>query len=395
VALNGQIAEARKQIEKLNAEIRSLPKIEQDYLRLTREVQLKTQLYHQLLNSSQQLQIVRASKVGNVRMIDEALPPQIATKPKRKLIVIIAALLGMGLGLGCALLKLALRGGIEHAEDIERLLGLTVYASIPLSSEQQKIAALLKGNSNRQHVLAGQKENDPAIESLRSLRTALQFAMIDARNNILMISGPTPGLGKSFVAANFASVLAASGKRVLLVDGDVRKGYLNQNFGTERKGGLTEVIGGSIDPSAGVRREVMPGLDLLTTGELPPNPSEMLLHPRLKNMLDDYSLEYDHIIIDSPPVLVVSDATVLGTYAGAVFLVAREGVTTIGELEESVRKFQQSGALVKGAIFNGMRPKISSQYYGYGRYGYSRRYSYRYGNSYNYNNNESGKTLED
>jgi tyrosine-protein kinase Etk/Wzc len=378
VALDGQIAAARVQVEKLNTEIRGLPKVERDFLRLTREVQVKTQLYQQLLNSSQQLQIVRASKVGNVRMIDEALPPQIATKPKRKMIVVIAAMLGAGLGLALALVKIALRGGIEHADDIERLLGLTVYASVPLSPEQQKISSSLKGNSGRQLVLASQKENDPAIESLRSLRTALQFAMLDARNNIMMISGPTPGLGKSFVAANFAAVMAASGKRVLLIDGDIRKGYLNQYFGMDRRGGLTDVISGSLEPGEAIRHEVMPGLDFLPTGEMPPNPSEMLLHPRLRQMLDDLAVEYDQVIIDSPPVLVVSDATVLSTYVGSVFLVAREGLTTIGDLDDSTRRLQQSGANVKGVVFNGVRPRLSN-YYGYGS-----RYGYKYGGGYGY-----------
>ena len=378
VALDGQIAAARSQVEKFNTEIRSLPKVEQDFLRLTRDVQVKTQLYQQLLNSSQQLQIVRASKVGNVRMIDQALPPELTSKPKRKMIVIIAAMLGVGLGLTLALLKIVLRGGIEHADDIERLLGLTVYASVPLSSEQQKISAALKGNIGQQLVLANQKENDPAIESLRSLRTALQFAMLDARNNIMMISGPTPGLGKSFVAANFAAIMAAGGKRVLLIDGDIRKGYLNQYFGMERRSGLTDIISGTLQPNEAIRHEVMPGLDFLPTGDMPPNPSEMLLHPRLRQVLDELTLEYDQVIIDSPPVLVVSDATVLSTYVGSVFLVAREGLTTIGELDDSTRRFQQSGANVKGVVFNGVRPRLSN-YYGYGN-----RYGYRYGGGYGY-----------
>jgi len=378
VALDGQIAAARKQIEVLNNEIRELPKVEQDFLRLTREVQLKTQLYQQLLNSSQQLQIIRASKVGNVRIIDEALPPRIATKPKRKIIVLGSAVLGVGLGLMLALIKIAMRGGIEHADDIERILGLTVYASVPMSSEQRKISLELKNNKGQQLVLAGHRENDPAIESLRSLRTALQFAMLDARNNVLMISGPTPGLGKSFVAANFAAVMAASGKRILLVDGDIRKGYLNQYFGMERNGGLTEVISGSLELMSAIRHEVMPGLDFLPTGALPSNPSEMLLHPRMRQILDEMSTEYDHVIIDSPPVLLVSDSTVLGTYAGCVFLVAREGLTTIAELDDSSRRFKQSGANVKGVVFNGVRPRITG-YYGYGNY-----YGRKYGRTYSY-----------
>jgi tyrosine-protein kinase Etk/Wzc len=277
--------------------------------------------------------------------------------------------------LALALVKIAVRGGIEHAEDIERILGLTVYASVPISPEQRKISASLNVNSGEQSVLAHQKENDPAIESLRSLRTALQFATLDSRNNIMMFSGPMPGLGKSFIAANYAAVMAASGKRVLLVDGDIRKGYLNQYFGTEREGGLAEIIAGSVELGSAIRHEVLPGLDFLPTGKMPPNPSEMLLHPRMRKLLDEIALEYDNVIIDSPPVLLVSDATVISTYVGSVFLVAREGITTIREIDESMRRFQQSGANVKGVIFNGVRPKISG-YYGYNREGYRYGYSY-------------------
>jgi tyrosine-protein kinase Etk/Wzc len=252
-----------------------------------------------------------------------------------------------------------------------------VYASVPFSPEQQKIATTLRGNTGQQLLLSSTKDADPAIESLRSLRTALQFAMLDARNNVLMISGPTPNLGKSFVSANFANVLASSGKRVLLLDGDLRKGYLNQYFGLDRQNGLSEVISGSLDASDAIRHEVLPGLDFMPTGEMPPNPSELLLNPRLRQVLDDLSMEYDAVIIDSPPVLVVSDATVLGTHAGTVFMVARESVTTLGELDDAQRRFQQSGTAVKGVVFNGVRQKLSS-YYGY-KYGY--RYGYKYGYS--------------
>ena len=177
------------------------------------------------------------------------------------------------------------------------------------------------------------------------------------------------------MAANLAYVMAASGKRVLLIDGDIRKGYLNQYFGMERAGGLTEVIAGSLAANSAIRHEVMPNLDFLPTGAIPHNPSETLLHPRLKQVLDELQDEYDQLIIDSPPVLIVSDATVLGTYVGTVFLVAREGVTSIGELDDSVRRFNQSGAQVKGVVFNGVRAKLS-KYYGYS-YGYS--YRSRYG----------------
>ena len=377
VAVDGQLRAARQQLNTLTASIRALPKVEQDFLRLTRDVQVKTELYQQLLNSAQQLQVVRASKVGNVRLLDEALTPHMSSKPNRKMMLALAMFLGAALGIALAFLKRSMRSGIEDAEEIERALGLTVYASVPFSPEQQKIATTLRGNTGQQLLLSSSKNADPAIESLRSLRTALQFAMLDAKNNVLMISGPTPNLGKSFVSANFANVLASSGKRVLLLDGDLRKGYLNQYFGLDRQNGLSEVISGSLAASDAIRHEVLPGLDFMPTGEMPPNPSELLLNPRLRQLLDDLSMEYDAVIIDSPPVLVVSDATVLGTHAGTVFLVAREGVSTLGEMDDAQRRFQQSGTAVKGVVFNGVRQKLSS-YYGY-KYGY--RYGYKYGYS--------------
>ena len=383
VAVDGQLRAAREQVARLTASIRALPKVEQDFLRLTRDVQVKTELYQQLLNSAQQLQVVRASKVGNVRLLDEALVPGIPSKPNRTRMVLLAALLGMAAGIGLAFLKRSMRSGIQDADEIERALGMTVYASVPFSTEQQKLAPQLRGNLGQHLLLAGTKDADPAIESLRSLRTALQFAMLDAHNNVLMISGPTPNLGKSFVSANFAQVLASGGKRVLLIDADLRKGYLNQYFGLERQNGLSEVISGALAPNDAIRREVLPGLDFMTTGEMPPNPSELLLNPRLRQVLDDLSMEYDAVVVDSPPVLVVSDATVLGTQAGTVFMVAREGMTTLGELDDSQRRFQQSGTNVKGIIFNGVRPRLSS-YYGYGyKYGYRYGYGYKYGYSRN------------
>ena len=125
-------------------------------------------------------------------------------------------------------------------------------------------------------MLAIAAPEEPAVESLRSLRTALQFALLDARNNIVLLSGPTPGLGKSFVSANFAAVLGAAGKRVLLLDADLRKGHIHQYFGLARGQGLSDLIAGTVQLAQVLRVGVMPNVDLLTTGSLPPNPGELL-----------------------------------------------------------------------------------------------------------------------
>ena len=373
-----QLADLRSENERIASEIRRLPKLEQETLRLSRDVKANNELYVNLLNSAQQLKLVKAGKVGNVRLIDSAVTPQRPIKPKRALIVLLSSLIGLALGAALAWLNKSLHGGIKDPADIERLLGMTVYATVPHSDRQGQISS----QGKQRVLLATDSQNDAAIESLRSLRTAMQFAMLDAPSNIVLISGPTPGLGKSFVSVNFAAVLAAGGKRVLVIDGDLRKGYLHQYFGLERGLGLSEVVAGTAEPAQAVHVGIVPGLDFLSTGQLPPNPSELLMHPHLRAFLQLASQHYDYVVIDSPPVLSVSDTAVLGAQVGATFLVARESSTSLGELEACTKRLNQSGVPVRGVIFNDVRPRIGRYGYGYG-YRYGSRYGYRY-SRYNY-----------
>jgi tyrosine-protein kinase Etk/Wzc len=372
-----QLSELRSENERIVQKIRRLPQLEQETLSLARDVKANNELYVNLLNSAQQLKLVKAGKVGNVRLIDPAIRPLYPIKPDRFLIGSIAVLLGLALGTALAYLTKSLHGGIKDPSEIERTLGLTVYATVPHSDRQVSISKLTKERKGRKSLLAADSQNDPAIESLRSLRTAMQFALLDAPNNLVLITGPTPGLGKSFVAVNFAAVLAASGKRVLLVDADLRKGYLHLYFGLSRGQGLSEVVAGTAEPHVVVHSEVLPALDFLSTGQLPPNPSELLMHPHLRDLFNLVSKAYDYVIVDSPPVLSVSDSSVLGAQVGATFLVARESSTSLGEIEASTKRLNQSGVHVRGVIFNDIKPRP-------GRYGYG--YGYRYGRGGSYRN---------
>ncbi|MGV0958304.1 MAG: polysaccharide biosynthesis tyrosine autokinase [Limnohabitans sp.] len=378
-----QLNELRAENERITEKVRRLPQLEQETVRLTRDVKANNELYVNLLNSAQQLKLVKAGKVGNVRLIDNAVVPQSPFKPQRSMIVLTAVALGLALGAALAYLRKALHGGIKDPTEIETVLGLTVYATVPHSDRQGQLSHLSqqgKSHKGQLVLLAADNQHDAAIESLRSLRTAMQFAMLDAPSNLILISGPTPGLGKSFIAVNFAAVLAAGGKRVLIVDADLRKGYLNRYFGLERGHGLSEIVAGSAAPAEVVHSAIMPGLDFISTGQLPPNPSELLMHPHLRTFLQSAGHEYDYVIIDSPPVLSVSDTAVLGTQVGATFLVARETSTSLGELEASAKRLNQSGVHVRGVIFNDIQPRPGRYGYGYGRYG---RYGYRY-SRYNY-----------
>ncbi|MFZ2394210.1 polysaccharide biosynthesis tyrosine autokinase [Rhodoferax sp.] len=384
--IDGQIKDITAQIGSMEGKAKTFPNVEQDLLRLTRDVKVNNELYTGLLNSFQQLRLVKEGKVGNVRIVDVAAVPEEPVKPQRKQVVAIAAVLGLLAGLGLAFLRNSLRPGIKNADDIEQHLGLPVFATVPHSKEQAALNADMTAQKPGVHLLASTHPEDPGIESLRSLRTALQFAMLDAPNKLVLISGATPAIGKSFTSANFAAVLGAGGKRVLLVDADMRKGYIHKFFGLSRGHGLSELIAGSQPLAQVLHQGVSAQVDLITTGTLPPNPAELLMSPTTVQLLQTLASQYDIVLIDTPPVLAVSDTQVLAPQVGTVFLVARAEVSTLGELQESAKRLKQSGVAVRGVIFNDVNTAKR-------RYGYGTGYGYKY-SRYRYTQYQYGKAGE-
>ena len=367
--IEAELARVRQAIDKL-------PALEQDTLRLTRDVKLNTELYTSLLNTYQQLQLAKEGKVGNVRIVDPAEPPLGPIGPNRELMILLGLLGGLAVGMGAAVLRNVFNTGIKDPGDIEVKAQLPLLATVPHSDAQKALAAAAGVGAAGAHVLAVTQPNDGSVESLRSLRTAMQFAMLDAANNVLLITGPTPGIGKSFISLNLAAVLGASGKRVLLVDMDLRKGRLHQYLGLKRQGGFSEVVSGTVALDAALHRAVVPHVDFLSTGTLPPNPAELLLAATHHGVLVELQARYDIVLVDTPPVLVAADTAVIAPYAGTVLMVARALITGLGELEESKRRLAQTGVQVKGVVFNDL--DLSRRRYGYG-YGYGYKYGYRYG----------------
>lgn len=377
--LDAQIAGWNREIAELNDRVKQLPSVQQDAIRLERDVKVNNELYQQLRNNALQLRLIREGKIGNVRVIDNAAMPEQAVKPRRGMALALALALGLVGGVILALARNAFFRGIRDAQEIEAGTGLNVYSTIPLSDAQAAMAKLVAVKAPGVHVLAQAAPQDVAIESLRSLRTALQFAMLDASNNRILITGATPGVGKSFVSANFAAVLASAGKRVLLVDADLRKGHLNQYFSVPRKGGLSEVIAGSIRAEDAIRRELLPNLDVITTGTLPPNPAELVASGAFASLLEQWSTKYDLVLIDSAPILVAADTQSVATHAGTVLLVARADLTQLGEVNECARRLAHAGRDVAGVLFNAVdlsRRHYGSYGYKYGGYRY-RQYSYQ------------------
>jgi tyrosine-protein kinase Etk/Wzc len=369
-ALDAQIAAIEAQQEELNKHVITLPDTEQSALRLLRDVRVDTDLYTNLLNSAQQLRIVKAGQVGNVRVVDYAVPADKPVKPNRPLVIGLAAVLGLIIGTAAAFVKKALFGGIEHSEVIEQALGLPVYAVVPHSRNQLRLQQSVALKRHGAHVLAATVPEDVAIEGIRSLRTALQFGMLDATNNIIVVTGPRPEVGKSFSSVNLAAVLASGGKRVLIIDADMRRGNLHAYFGIERQPGLSDVIAG-LDSEAAVLHNVLPNLDVLPKGKLPPNPAELLISDRFKTLLDDFSGRYDTVIIDTPPVLAVTDPVLIGKHAGTTLLVIRHGRHPVAEINEAAKRLRNGGVTLKGALFT----DVPQRRIGYGTY-YSGYYGY-------------------
>ena len=267
------------------------------------------------------------------------------------------------------MLKNLLFSGLKDSSLIESRLGLSILATVPRSIMQRKLTRRFR--KGQQHLLAAQDSEDMAIESLRSLRTVVHFAA-SGRNNVILITGPSPSIGKSFIAANFAAVMAQMGKSVVLIDADMRRGHLFEYFELERGVGLSEYLQGkesNLDLLC--HKTNVEGLEFLNTGAIPPNPAELLLNERFNTLMDELSSTFDFVILDSPPLLAATDGVIIGRKAGLTLMVARYGHTDIKELEVANNRLVQAGVTVQGVVFNDIQQGAGTGY-GY-QYGYQYR----------------------
>lgn len=361
---------------KLNKRVSAMPETQQEVLRFSRDVDSGRAVYMQLLNRQQELNIAKSSAVGNVRIIDNAVTQPRPIKPNKLVIVLMGIFLGMLSSISLVLIRVFLRRGIESPEQLEAL-NINVYASIPVSESFVKNTSHVQSWRKReqdevQGFLAVDNPADLAIEAIRGLRTSLHFAMLEARNSVLMISGASPNAGKTFISSNLAAVIAQTGKRVLFIDTDMRKGYTHKLFNVSNDSGLSDFLSGKIGIDKAVKSIPTAKFDFITRGMVPPNPAELLMHRRFDELITWATSNYDIVILDTPPILAVTDAAIIGHYAGTTLLVARFELNTSKEIEVSIKRFEQSGVIVKGCILNGIVKKASSYYsYGYNHYGYS------------------------
>ena len=355
------LLEKRKALEdekaKLNGRVTAMPKTQQEIVRLTRDVESGQQVYMALLNKQQELKITEASTVGDVRIVDPAITQPGVLKPKKALIILGSIILGLMLSIVGVLLRSLFNRGIESPQVLEEH-GINVYASIPLSEWQKSRDQVktVKGTKRykQSQLLAVGNPTDLAIEAIRSLRTSLHFAMMQANNNVLMMTG-----------------VSQTNKRVLLIDCDMRKGYAHELLGTDNVNGLSNVLSSTGDIAACAKPTSVPNFDLVPRGQVPPNPSELLMSERFTQLIAWASKNYDLVLIDTPPILAVTDAAIVGRHAGTTLMVARYAVNTLKEVETSLNRLQQNGIEVKGVILNSIfRRATGYQDYGYYEYEY-------------------------
>jgi tyrosine-protein kinase Etk/Wzc len=424
-AIDAQLAALNVEKSRFENQFKTLPGSERQAVSLQREAKVNSEIYVALLNKTQELSISRAGTVGNVHIIDMALVPSQPVKPKAALIIAAGGLLGVIAGVGFAFVQRSFFAGVDDPDLVERRFNLPIFGAIAFSAEQARqdrlrldrpvalpsakgaaggarrlpadstsdtldstlglsartpMAAALQNAtlvpSSRgatRPLLSTTHPFDSSIEGLRGLRATLQFALVDAPNRVIAITSPAPSDGKSFLAANLAALLAESGKRVLLIDADLRRGRLAHYLGRSSNGGLTELLTGQTDFEMAARETGVNGLHFIGSGAHPPNPSEILTSTRFASLLQAFEKQFDLVIVDTPPLLAVPDAAVIASLAGSTVLVMRSGAHSEKNIADALKKLKRARARIVGGVLNAMPAKSGSRK---GTYDYAYAYTY-------------------
>jgi len=383
-SLNSQVGNLDQQLEGFQQELERIPEQRVEQLRLTRETEVLGSIYSLLSNRLEESRIVTAIEDPSVRVVDPAILPPEPVRPRTILNLLLGAVLGAMLGVGIAYTRESMDDTVHTREDIQKATGdVPILGMIPRISE--KLAGERNLASDTGHLesrlVAGRDPRNPVSEAYRSLRTNLTFANPDDPPRVVVFTSALPQDGKSTSAANLAITLAQQGHKTLLIDADLRRGVLNTVFGCDRQPGLSNLLAGQVKVEESIR-EVALGhsgsISFMPSGDFPPNPAELLGSSRMKRAIEELEKDFDFIIVDSPPLTIVTDAAVLGTKVHGVVLVARANETAKGALTYAVEQLQNVRARILGTILNDVDYRRDSRYGSrYGRYGYY--YQYYYG----------------
>lgn len=384
-ALTARAEALREAIANVDYDLEQLPEKTLVLARLTRDRKLNEELYLMLNEKYEEARISEAAKSAGVEIVDTAKPPEFPIKPRKKLNILFGMLFGLALGVGITLLIDLLDDTIKTPEELERM-ALTALGTIPIVN----IDDIRRRMKRQGKELTSQDEarieskmitkfspKSPISEAYRSLRTNIQFSDIDNPKRVILMTSSATKEGKSTTCVNLAITFAQTGSRVLLVDSDLRRPTLHNFFGVDKMYGLSNVLIGSLAFNDVIKRTEVENLDLITAGDIPPNPAEMVASERMKLFLEEARGRYDVILLDSPPVVAVTDAAILTTRADATILVVSSGMTGRSELKRAIGLIRSVGSNVLGVVLNGL--DIKKMYGSYYYYFHYYQYYYYYG----------------
>ena len=389
-------------IKNYNIELSHLPEKELNVARLERDRTVNNEIYMMLLKKMEEARIMEEGRIGNIRVIDKAILPQIPIAPRRAMNIIIGLIVGIVLGIGMAVFLESMDVSLKDIGDIEAKTGLPVLAAIPLmggteggryggygrygrygygryQSKSRKKTSVSKGDTTKEaskiaeHLVTHSSPKSAIAETYRSLRTSLQFIGVDKPVKSVIITSGNPGEGKSTTVANLAIATAQMGMKTLIVDADLRKPVQHSLFGFEKEPGLIDALADGRLQDDLLRKTEVDNLWLLPCGTIPPNPSELLGSKAMKNLQQNLLEEFDHIFYDTPPVIAVTDAVVLSTIVDSLALIIKFGSTTAQAVKHAANLLKQVNTKVSGVILNFV--DIQSRY---GSYDYSTYYHYYY-----------------
>ena len=379
-SLRAELTELESIIQSYHKELQSLPKKELQLARLERNFRINEEIYTLLAKKYEETRISEAAVVSDIKPLDLATSPgiQVPYKSKKKQKLILGFFIGLGLGLALAFMLEYLDDSVKSIDEIEKELMLPVYGMIPFL-KSVKLHKNPPGKSSTGNGKYLKNENNLLIqfapksvvsEAYRTLRTNIQFANIDQKLKTILVSSTEASEGKSINVSNLAISMAQLDKRILLVDTDLRRPTIYTLFNLNKDKGLIDILAGKKSWKDVIKSTKIENLNILTSGVLPPNPSELLNSERFAKLIEELKAEYDLILFDSPPIQPVSDAMVLGSKLDGVLLVIESGRTNKKAVMRIKTLLENVNANLIGVIYNKIKPRHGYDYYYYHNYYY-------------------------
>lgn len=367
-----QIAAIKKQKMLIENQLKKVPAEDQIAINLFRDVSVKKMLYMVFLSKIQELEVIQAGTLSNLHILTSASRPESPMPGKANLYYLFAVIIATFISIFYVILKELVHPKIEDPQWLEKRYSIANLAIIPYSKEQVKDNELQKTIKSKGLLLLAQKHpRHLTVEALRSMRTNIQVNLATSHNNVIGILGIAPGVGKSFISVNIAYLMAAAGKKTLLIDGDLRKGTMHRYLNISPHFGLSEYLNQTISLEQATKKNVYPNLDVIVRGEYPNSPSELLMTNHFKDLITHVSKEYDVVIFDTAPVLMVTDGLIVGGLAANNYLVLGSRAHDAHDVDVVINRLKTIGVDLKGSIFNFNRPSsiIQGSYGKYSRYG--------------------------